>query len=99
MHVTAKPSSFQCNLKCDYCFYLEKESQFTHEKWMDDSTLKEFIKQYIVSQRLAIRSILPGKAVNPLWLAWIFSVKLFTINNAMQAKNEFLMHYKQMAFY
>ncbi|EOA4941511.1 hypothetical protein ACF0PI_000001, partial [Escherichia coli] len=20
MHVTAKPSSFQCNLKCDYCF-------------------------------------------------------------------------------
>ncbi|EHF8098349.1 radical SAM protein, partial [Shigella flexneri] len=47
MHVTAKPSSFQCNLKCDYCFYLEKESQFTHEKWMDDSTLKEFIKQYI----------------------------------------------------
>ncbi|HHP4059739.1 hypothetical protein, partial [Escherichia coli] len=21
MHVTAKPSSFQCNLKCDYCFY------------------------------------------------------------------------------
>ncbi|HHH7506917.1 TPA: hypothetical protein ACP2PU_004400, partial [Escherichia coli] len=22
MHVTAKPSSFQCNLKCDYCFYL-----------------------------------------------------------------------------
>lgn len=43
MHVTAKPSSFQCNLKCDYCFYLEKESQFTHEKWMDDSTLKELV--------------------------------------------------------
>ena len=90
MHVTAKPSSFQCNLKCDYCFYLEKESQFTHEKWMDDSTLKEFIKQYIAAS---------GKAVNPLWLAWIFSVKLFTINNAMQAKNVFLMHYKRMAFY
>ena len=49
MHVTAKPSCFQCNLKCDYCFYLEKESQFTHEKWMDDSTLKEFIKQYIAA--------------------------------------------------
>ncbi|QIF71343.1 hypothetical protein EAE13_19030 [Escherichia coli] len=57
MHVTAKPSSFQCNLKCDYCFYLEKESQFTHEKWMNDSTLKEFIKQYIAaSGRLAPES-------------------------------------------
>lgn len=97
MHVTAKPSSFQCNLKCDYCFYLEKESQFTHEKWMDDSTLKEFIKQYIEASGNQV--YLPGKAVNPLWLAWIFSVKLFTINNAMQAKNVFLMHYKRMAFY
>ncbi len=37
---------------------------------MDDSTLKEFIKQYI--ERLAIRSILPGKGVNPLWLAGFF---------------------------
>ncbi len=72
MHVTAKPSSFQCNLKCDYCFYLEKESQFTHEKWMDDSTLKEFIKQYIEASGNQV--YLPGKAVNPLWLAWIFSV-------------------------
>lgn len=97
MHVTAKPSSFQCNLKCDYCFYLEKESQFTHEKWMDDSTLKEFIKQYIAASGNQVYFTWQG--VNPLWLAWIFSVKLFTINNAMQAKNEFLMHYKRMAFY
>ncbi len=97
MHVTAKPSSFQCNLKCDYCFYLEKESQFTHEKWMDDSTLKEFIKQYIAASGNQVYFTWQG--VNPLWLAWIFSVKLFTINNAMQAKNVFLMHYKRMAFY
>lgn len=97
MHVTAKPSSFQCNLKCDYCFYLEKESQFTHEKWMDDSTLKEFIKQYIAASGTQV--YFTWQAVNPLWLAWIFSVKLFTINNAMQAKNVFLMHYKRMAFY
>ncbi|WP_237741207.1 hypothetical protein, partial [Yersinia pestis] len=24
MHITAKPTSYQCNLKCDYCFYLSK---------------------------------------------------------------------------
>ncbi len=27
--------SFQCNLKCDYCFYLEKESQLLMKNgWM-----------------------------------------------------------------
>lgn len=89
MHVTAKPSSFQCNLKCDYCFYLEKESQFTHEKWMDDSTLKEFIKQYIAASG------------NQVYFTWqggeptLAGLDFFP----MQAKNVFLMHYKRMAFY
>lgn len=70
MHVTAKPSSFQCNLKCDYCFYLEKESQFTHENGWMTALWKSSSNN--ISQRLAIRSILPGKAVNPLWLAGFF---------------------------
>lgn len=47
MHITAKPTSYQCNIKCDYCFYLEKEEQFTHQGWMDDKTLESFIKNYI----------------------------------------------------
>ena len=24
-HLMAKPVSYQCNIACDYCFYLEKE--------------------------------------------------------------------------
>lgn len=47
MHITAKPTSYQCNLKCDYCFYLEKEAQFSHHAHMDDLTLKNFIENYI----------------------------------------------------
>ena len=27
-HLMAKPSSFHCNIQCEYCFYLEKEAQF-----------------------------------------------------------------------
>ncbi|AMO58348.1 hypothetical protein GZ77_21740 [Endozoicomonas montiporae] len=58
-HLMAKPTSYQCNLDCDYCFYLEKEVFFnkraenkgkekiTH---MSDEVLRNYIKQYIASQ-------------------------------------------------
>ncbi|GKX55116.1 hypothetical protein SOASR030_12280 [Leminorella grimontii] len=47
MHFTIKPTSYQCNIKCDYCFYLEKETVFKHEGWMNDETLSAFISRYI----------------------------------------------------
>ncbi|EPY9526411.1 anaerobic sulfatase maturase [Proteus mirabilis] len=49
MHFTIKPTSFQCNIKCDYCFYLEKEHVFEHKNWMSDQVLDSFIKKYIES--------------------------------------------------
>ncbi|AFJ45193.1 anaerobic sulfatase maturase [Shimwellia blattae] len=49
MHITAKPTSYQCNLQCDYCFYLDKEAQFTHSPHMDAHTLEAFIRNYIDS--------------------------------------------------
>ncbi len=97
MHVTAKPSVFNVISNVITVFYLEKESQFTHEKWMDDSTLKEFIKQYIAASGNQVYFTRQGG--EPTLAGLDFSVKLFTINNAMQAKNVFLMHYKRMAFY
>ncbi len=69
-------------------FYLEKESQFTHEKWMDDSTLKEFIKQYIAASGNQVYFTRQGGEPT-LAGPGFFPVKLFTINNAMQAKNVF----------
>lgn len=50
-HVMAKPSGSDCNLNCDYCFYLEKHSLYrehpvTH---MDDDTLEAYVRHYIAA--------------------------------------------------
>ncbi|MRI32587.1 anaerobic sulfatase maturase [Endozoicomonas sp. OPT23] len=58
-HLMAKPTSYQCNLDCDYCFYLEKQHYFQKGQerpkkdtfsHMSDEVLKAYIKQYIQSQ-------------------------------------------------
>lgn len=52
-HLMCKPTSYECNLKCDYCFYLEKEKMYKENKdqlRMSDKVLQEYIKQYIDSQ-------------------------------------------------
>ncbi|WP_291255610.1 anaerobic sulfatase maturase [Fusobacterium sp.] len=47
-----KPTSFQCNIACKYCFYLEKE-KFMHSelnkkvKFMDLETAKKFIEKRV----------------------------------------------------
>lgn len=60
-HVLTKPIGPICNLDCRYCFYLEKESLYPSErKWkMDDTTLDEYVRQYIASQ--------PGREVSFAW--------------------------------
>lgn len=48
----AKPAGPACNLRCDYCFYLEKDSLFAprQPRRMDDATLEAFVRQYIEAQ-------------------------------------------------
>lgn len=64
-HLMAKPTSFHCNLDCDYCFYLEKEhtikspSRKKPSYMMSDDVLRSYIKNYIVSQ--------PGPEVEFAW--------------------------------
>jgi len=52
IHVVAKPIGPVCNLKCEYCFYLEKEALFEggEQNRMTDDVLRAFIGGYISSQ-------------------------------------------------
>lgn len=48
----AKPTSYQCNIRCDYCFYIDKKNTVSPQgdpalKHMADDVLEEYIKQYI----------------------------------------------------
>ena len=48
-HVMVKPGGSTCNLDCDYCFYLSKETLpgGPGAGRMSDETLERFIQQYI----------------------------------------------------
>ena len=52
IHVVAKPIGPQCNLDCEYCFYLEKKALFPEGESlrMSDQVLSRFITNYIKSQ-------------------------------------------------
>lgn len=52
-YVTAKPAGARCNLRCEYCYYLEKSGLYPRlaaPTTMDDDTLTIFIRDYIRAQ-------------------------------------------------
>ncbi|MBF7958748.1 anaerobic sulfatase maturase [Rahnella victoriana] len=56
-HIIAKPTGSQCNLSCEYCFYLGKEQSIRNivkksNRHMNDETLRSFVKQYIAASPL-----------------------------------------------
>ena len=52
IHALAKPMGSACNLKCDYCFYLEKKNLYPAKEnlGMPDAVMKAYIKNYVQSQ-------------------------------------------------
>ncbi len=59
LHVVAKPIGPICNLRCAYCFYLEKEAIYPEgEDWrMNEQTVEEYVRQYIEAQPDAVQEI------------------------------------------
>lgn len=49
MYLMAKPVGSSCNMRCRYCYYLEK-GDHTSRQLMSPDTLEEFIRQYIEAQ-------------------------------------------------
>lgn len=52
MYVMLKPSGSLCNLRCKYCYYLEKKNLYTDVKnhIITDALLEKFVKEYIEAQ-------------------------------------------------
>jgi len=47
-HLLAKPTGAQCNLDCDYCFFLSKEMLYPDSRFrMTDETLERYLRQLI----------------------------------------------------
>jgi uncharacterized protein len=53
-NLMAKPVGSACNLRCDYCYYLEKDRIFNKvvERTMSEEVLESFIRQYIEAQQV-----------------------------------------------
>lgn len=52
-----KPAGANCNLRCSYCYYLEKHNLYPDSPYkMSDELLEKFIKEYIKSQDLKVVS-------------------------------------------
>ncbi len=50
-HVLAKPTGPICNLDCEYCFFLSKESLYPGDRFrMSDDLLADYLGQYLASQ-------------------------------------------------
>jgi len=47
-HLLAKPTGAQCNLDCDYCFFLSKEMLYPDSRFrMSDQDLEKYLRQLI----------------------------------------------------
>jgi uncharacterized protein len=52
-HVMAKPTGARCNLRCDYCFFLEKEGLYPGSDFrMTDEVMEAYIAQTAQAQRV-----------------------------------------------
>lgn len=51
-HVLAKPTGAQCNLDCDYCYFLKKEQLYPGSRFrMSNDVMERYLRQYIEGQK------------------------------------------------
>ena len=54
LYVMLKPAGANCNLRCCYCYYLEKGKLYKQQEshFMSDELLEQFIRQYMEAQTM-----------------------------------------------
>ena len=54
LYVMLKPAGANCNLRCRYCYYLEKGKLYKQQEshFMSDELLEQFIRQYMEAQTM-----------------------------------------------
>ncbi|MDR1675581.1 MAG: radical SAM protein, partial [Tannerella sp.] len=55
LYVMLKPAGAICNLRCKYCYYIEKKNLYPHagNYLMSEELLEEFTRQYLESQTMS----------------------------------------------
>ncbi len=52
-HVMAKPTGARCNMRCDYCFFLDKSALYPQSDFhMADEVMEAFVRQTIEAQQV-----------------------------------------------
>ncbi|MGM9868151.1 MAG: anaerobic sulfatase-maturation protein [Sodaliphilus sp.] len=56
LYVMLKPAGSLCNLRCKYCYYLEKKNLYagSAKQVLSDALLEKFIKEYLQAQTLDV---------------------------------------------
>ena len=92
LYVMLKPIGAACNLRCEYCYYLEKKGLYPNESRyrMSDRLLERFTKQYLESQTTPLVSF-TWHGGEPLMREIDFYQKAITLqqkyNNGQQILN------------
>ncbi|AFR69856.1 arylsulfatase activating protein AslB [Brachyspira pilosicoli B2904] len=98
-HLMAKPFGPICNIKCEYCFYLEKKSLFQeNEKYkMSYEVLENYIKKYIETQDIPEISFV-WQGGEPMLASLDFYKDVVKLQKNILVIKKLLIHYKLMDF-
>ena len=81
-HSMIKPSGSQCNIDCQYCFYLHKEQLLEQPKMprMSDDVLEQHIRQYIDAQT-GSEVVFSWQGGEPMLMGLDFYKRVVTLQN------------------
>ena len=81
-HLMAKPTGAQCNLDCDYCFFLSKEMLYPDSRFrMSDSTLEMYLRQLIEAHSRVPEVTIAWQGGEPTLMGLDFFRKSIEITN------------------